>query len=585
MSVCPECGGSGRITLLTSVVPCKCKERLVVDDPGYHGDASRTQDWLKSTRLENKSNMLTLSDDELGALAISEIDDEIGMAQADLGTFTRLFWDVLEPATPYMNGWHLEAINEHLEAVADGQIRNLLINMPPRHCKSLAVSVFFPVWMWLKRPETRFLYSSYALSLSIRDSRKCRQIIESPKFQAAFGHVFRIFDDTGATEARLATPFELEDDQNQKIRFENDKTGYRIATSVGGAATGEGGDVICVDDPHSVQDADSDTVRESTLSWWDEVMSTRLNDPKTGRKIVVMQRVRENDLSGHILKQGGYEHLCLPAEFEPSRKCVTSLGWQDPRTHEGELLWPERVGASEVADFKVRLGPTGYAGQFQQRPAPAGGSRLKSEYFRYWKDEGNFYRLIGGGTEKIISKSDTWSFAVLDPAGVDKQQNNKACYSVLFVCAVTPDADLLIVEEYRAQVDTPKLANDAVDICRRHETGFLAVEKNGLGLGVTQNIMLTGINVIGVNATSSKESRSEVAEIRLAAGKVYFNQDMPNRHDFETELTQFPNGEFCDRVDALSWASIILQQYHGTPMAVPRRTPEFDMGNRYARQF
>jgi predicted phage terminase large subunit-like protein len=249
------------------------------------------------------------------------------------------------------------------------------------------------------------------------------------------------------------------------------------------------------------------------------------------------------------------------------------------------LLWPQRVGPKEIADFKVRLGPTGYAGQFQQRPAPAGGNRIKSSYFRYWKDEGSFYRLIGGGEEKVVVKSDCWVFSAADPSGTDKRQNDKACWSVILTWAVTPDADMLLIDEFRAQVETPKLADAAVDVVRRFDSLFLAIEKNGIGLGVVQNVMLTGVNVIPVNATSSKEARSEVAEIRLAAGKVYFNQDMPDRHDFETELTQFPNGEYCDRVDALSWSAIVVQQYHGTPMATPRRSPDVDMGGRYARRF
>src|SRR5207302_7641835 len=134
-------------------------------------------------------------------------------------------------------------------------------------------------------------------------------------------------------------------------RFDNDHAGYRIATSVDGSATGEGGDRVVVDDPHSVNDRESNAIRRATLIWWDETMSTRLNDPKTGAKVIVMQRIHEKDLSGHVLEQGGYVHLHLPAEFEPSRSYVTSIGWQDPRTVEGELLWPARIGPIEIADF------------------------------------------------------------------------------------------------------------------------------------------------------------------------------------------------------------------------------------------
>ena len=225
--------------------------------------------------------------------------EDTAQAEAHLGDFIRQAWHVLEPATPYIHGWHIDAMCEHLEAVTRGWIRNLLINVPPRHMKSLAVSVFWPCWEWTQHPERRWLYASYAQSLSIRDSLKCRRLIESDWYQAHWGQVFQ-----------------LRGDQNQKMRWENDKTGYRLASSVGGSLTGEGGDRLVADDPHNIQQRESDTIREGVLQWWDEVMSTRLNDPKTGAKVLVMQRLHERDLSGHVLEQGGWEHLCLPAEYE-----------------------------------------------------------------------------------------------------------------------------------------------------------------------------------------------------------------------------------------------------------------------------
>ena len=249
-----------------------------------------------------------------------EIDREF--ARRSLREFVRQAWAVVEPATEYVPGWHLDGIVDHLEAVTRGQIRNLLINMPPRHMKSLAVAVFWPCWEWIDHPERRWLFASYAAALSIRDSLKCRRLIESSWYQANWGERFR-----------------LTSDQNTKGRFENDKSGYRLATSVAGAATGEGGDRIVVDDPHNVNEAESDTVRHSVLDWWDLVMTTRLNDPKTGARVIVMQRVHDDDLSGHVLAQGGYEHLCLPAEYEEGHSIITSIGWSDPRTVAGELLW------------------------------------------------------------------------------------------------------------------------------------------------------------------------------------------------------------------------------------------------------
>jgi len=477
-----------------------------------------------------------------------------------LRDFVRCAWHVLEPdridtagwrETTFIEGWHLDAICEHLEAVTRGELRNLLINMPPRHMKSLAVAVFWPVWVWLTAPQRRWLFSSYALSLSIRDSLKCRRLIESPWFAE-----------------RWSDRFALTGDQNAKMRFDNDHTGYRIATSVGGAATGEGGDVIVVDDPHNVQEKESDAVRESTLVWWDEVMSTRVNDPRTGAKVIVMQRVHEKDLSGHVLAQGGYEHLCLPAEFEPGRRCVTCIGWSDPRSAGGELLWPQRVGRKEIAEYKVRLGPSGYAGQFQQRPSPAGGGRFRQKDFRYWTKEGQFYRLhlLDGGF-KLVSVDACDRFAMMDPAGTDAQQNAKACYTVVQVWDVTPGHDMILVDQWRGQVEAPEAADAGVSMVRRHDCPWLGVEQDGIGLGTVQTIRRKGVTVRPVKARGSKEARSETAEIRLAAGMVYFPAAAPWRFDLEQELLLFPNGEYKDQVDAFAHAAIHVHKVRGAPMA------------------
>ena len=185
--------------------------------------------------------------------------------------FTKASWSSIEPGVEFQNNWHIDAISEHLQAVVDGDIKRLIINVPPRHMKSISVAVVLPAWTWTRQPEKKFLYASYASSLSIRDSVKCRRLLDSRWYKSHFGD-----------------SFQLTSDQNQKQRFENDKTGARIATSVDGALTGEGGDIIVVDDPHNVRESESATVRESVLDWWDQAMQTRLNDPKTGAFIIII---------------------------------------------------------------------------------------------------------------------------------------------------------------------------------------------------------------------------------------------------------------------------------------------------------
>lgn len=284
------------------------------------------------------------------------------LAELDLREFVRQAWTVLEPATPYVDGWHIGAICEYLQAVSDGQIRKLIVNIPPRHGKSLIVSVFWQAWTWITRPHTRWLFSSYSSSLSIRDNVKARRLIESPWYRERWGDRFNLVDD-----------------QNQKIRFENSRTGYRIAASVDGSNTGEGGDLIISDDPNNVRDAESETVRTATNEWWDEVMSTRGNDPRTVAHIVIQQRTHDRDLSGHLLAKGsGYEHLCLPSRYEPDHP---HLWPRDPRTRSGELLWPERFGDDEMRALESSMGPYATAGQLQQRPAPRAGGMFVRDQF------------------------------------------------------------------------------------------------------------------------------------------------------------------------------------------------------------
>ena len=369
-----------------------------------------------------------------------EIDREF--AARSLTEFVRLAWPVLEPATPFVPGWHIDAIIEHLEAITRGQILNLVINVPPRHMKSLLVSVFWPSWEWIRWPQRRWLYSSYGAQLSIRDSVKCRRLIESTWYQSNWGDRFA-----------------LTSDQNTKTRFDNDRSGYRIATSVGGPATGEGGDRIVGDDPHNVQEAESDAVRKATIDWWDMVMSTRVNDPKTTAKVIVMQRCHEQDLSGHLLQRGGWEHLCLPAEYEGASRS-TSIGWSDPRTEPGELLWPRRFGSKEMEDLKRSLGSYAGAGQLQQRPSPAEGGMLKRHWWRYWQPPGaNLPPVVVRFPDGSLGSLEA---AELPPAVEEQIQSWDCAFKDLetsdFVVGQVwgrCDADRFLLDQVRARMDCP----------------------------------------------------------------------------------------------------------------------------------
>ena len=440
-------------------------------------------------------------------------------ARRSLSEYIRQAWHVVEPATPYTHGWHIDAIAEHLQAVSAGQIRNLLINMPPRHMKSLAVSVFWPTWEWLSAPSVRWLFASYALSLSVRDSLKCRRVILSPWYQENYGHLYQ-----------------LADDQNAKIRFENDKRGYRLATSVDGALTGEGGDRIVVDDPHNVRDANSELKRIATLSWWDEAMATRLNDPKTGAKVIVMQRVHAEDLSGHVLEQGGWEHLSLPAEYEPTTY-VTGIGWSDPRTETGELLWPERVGPKEIAALKVQLGSYAFAGQMQQRPSPRGGGMFK----RHWW--GRFGAFDRTKADQIIQVWDT-AFST----------TNSADFSVCSTWARIPTG-ILVLDVYRDRLEFPDLKRKATDLYARWQPNAVLVENKASGQSLIQELRReTGLPIIPIDVDRDKVVRASAVTPTVEAGRVFLPENAPWVSDWIEEHAAFPNGAHDDQVDTTSMA-------------------------------
>lgn len=296
--------------------------------------------------------------------------------EESLYEFLKVAWRYMDPS-PWTDGWHIDAIAEHLQAVVDGHIKKLIVNVPPRHGKSLLTSVAFPAWTWAQPSKTPtsgpgvpFLYASYADKLSLRDSVKCRRLIESAWYQERWGSRFR-----------------LTSDQNTKMRFSNDQGGERLITSIGAGVTGEGGNIIVIDDPNAANEVSSEATTETTLEWWDTVMPTRLNDMETGAYVIIQQRLGETDLTGHILEKnvGDWTHLCLPARYEPNRAFVTNIGWKDPRTVDGELLWPARFSDTQLTLLERTMGPYIAAGQLQQRPEPRGGGVIKREWWKLWE--------------------------------------------------------------------------------------------------------------------------------------------------------------------------------------------------------
>ncbi len=462
---------------------------------------------------------------------------EAEKCRRSLKRFALASWHIIEPSA-FVDGWVVDCICDHLQAVTRGEIRRLVINIPPRHSKSTLL-VLWRVWTWLQSPAERFLAASYSLNLSIRDNVRVRRIIEDPWFQMRYGG-----------------EFQLAGDQNVKSFFENDQRGYQMAISVNGATTGQGGSYLVLDDPHNADEAHSDAERDAALIWFREVWTNRLNDQERDKMVVVGQRIHENDVCGYILKERpDWIHLNLPALFEPSRRCTTPIGWTDPREHEDDLLWPERFSKKTLDGLKRDLGSSGFAAQYQQTPVPSGGGQFKEQWMRYCSKLAEHYALEMPDGVVHVAVKDCWRFIVVDLAISLKQE---ADYTVIQTWAVTPESDILLIEQLRGHYDNPEQQKLIQLAYQRHAPDFIEIETVGYQLALVQQLLRKGVACREYNPVRDKVSRASTAAIYMEAGKIYFDKHLPELADIKMELLRFPMHEHDDIVDGVSMAADIV---------------------------
>lgn len=489
--------------------------------------------------------------------------EEAKIYENSLYAFLKAGWQHIDPAE-FVGGWHMEAICEHLEAVTRGDIKRLVINISPRCSKSSTVAVAWPAWTWIQQhlgylsgPQVQFLFASYAESLAVRDSIKTRRLIESPWYQRFWRN-----------------RFSLTSDQNTKIKFENNHKGYRFCTSVGGTVTGEGGSVLVLDDAHKADEVESDAVRKGVLTWYDEVLSTRLNSPQEGAIISIGQRVHQDDIS-NLLIEKGFVHLCIPMEHESDRHCVTVLKtnpdgteivWEDPRTEEGELMCEGRYSPEAIEEQKKK--PFVWATQFQQRPAPKGGAIIKREWWRLW--------------ERERYPAFEYLLASVDTAYTEKQENDPSALTIwgLF----RDDAGnprVMLVWAWRDWLNFPDLCQKLLDICTidnrvgnvgpdgkmvgfghpRFPVDRIIVEGKASGKSIVQELykmMRWRVPIDDVNYNKGKYTPDKRA--RLVSVQHLFTDGMiwaPDRKFSDVVIDEceiFPRGTHDDLVDTTSMA-------------------------------
>lgn len=435
--------------------------------------------------------------------------------------FVKRAWPHIIPDRLIWN-WHMDAICEHMQALGRGGIttNRLLINVPPGSSKSTLVGVMYSAWIWGPggQPWHRYIGAAHEQGLAVRDNRLTRELINSQWFQRLW-------------------PLRLQGDQNEKLFFENERRGFRQACAIA-SMTGRRGHTIGLDDPLSPEKAHSDKERETALRVLAETIPTRLNDPATSAIVIVMQRLHERDPSGYVLTEDlGYEHLLIPMEFEPARRVTTSIGWTDPRTDDGELMFAERFPPHVIERDKKALGSYAWAGQMQQRPAPIGGGILKADWWRYYTEPPKLeYRTVYADTAQ---KTGT--------------QND---YSVFQCWGRSRDGQAVMLDQIRGKWEAPELLTQARAFWAKHKTGpaplrAFKVEDKVSGTGLIQTLKREGLPMIAIQRDRDKITRAHDAAPMIESGNVILPRDASWLSDFLAEAAVFPNGQHDDQLDPM----------------------------------
>ena len=463
-------------------------------------------------------------------LGFGAADVERERATRHFAEFVRQAWPIIEPGAPYLPNWHIELIGEYLEAVSAGEINRLIINLPPRYGKSILVSVLWPLWEWTSHPEWRYLFCSYSASLSVKHSLDRRRVLESEWYRAFWPQVV------------------LTSDQNQKSEYENSARGVMVATSVGGTVTGKGGNRIILDDPIDPGRAASETERSTANAFFDQTLSTRLDDKKRdGAIVIVGQRVHLDDLSGHVLERSGesWTHLRLPAS-EERRTVVTFPGSGREVVREpGQPLWEVREGATELARARRELGSADYAAQYQQDPAPPEGALIRSEWWRH-------YRSLPEGFDEMLQ---SWDMAFKDTRSSD------------FVVGQVwgrRGSKIYLLDQVRGQWDIGRTINHMVELSRRWPAALLKlVEDKANGPAIIQLLNGRMPGIVAISPKDSKVARAVAVAPAIEAGNVHLPDPrfIPNSEwieEFALEFSRFPRGSHDDQVDAATQALVRL---------------------------
>jgi predicted phage terminase large subunit-like protein len=439
------------------------------------------------------------------------------LLRQDFSTFAARCFHDLNPQAALAMSWHLEVIAATLTAVREGKIRRLIINLPPRHLKSLMASIAFPAWCLGHDASAQILCVSYAQDLSDKLARDCRSIMMSPWYR-------RIF------------PTRLAPHRQALQEFITTANGYRLATSNGGVLTGRGADIILIDDPLKPEEALSDARRQGTNEWYDNTLYSRLNDKRYGVIVIIMQRLHEDDLVGHVLAQEPWEILRFPAiaEADEVHQIETIWGPRSFARRRGEALHPEREPLDTLEHIRRTLGEYNFAGQYQQNPAPLGGGMVKAEWFRRYganQRPESFDRIVQSWdtANKVTELSD---FSVCTTWGIRGK-------------------DFFLLNVLRKRLEYPALKRAVRDQHSQFDANVVLIEDKASGTQLIQELIADGCHAVTrYKPECDKIMRLHAQTGAIESGFVHLPEAAPWLAEYLHEMTVFPKGKHDDQVDS-----------------------------------
>ena len=460
---------------------------------------------------------------DFGNYAINDGQKINSLAITKMRYFLRKAFTIINPSIKIKWNWHLDYLCDTLEAVASGKIKRLLINIPPRYLKSIICSVAFPAWLMGRDPSKRVIVASYSKILATKHSQDTRIIMQSKWYKKNFPNTV------------------LADGMNEKNKFCTTENGFRFATSVNGTLTGEGGDVLIVDDPHNPIGIYNKANRKKTINWFTSVFSSRLNNKNNGAIIVIMQRLHMEDLSGYILNKNinnDWFVISLSAIAEDEERYMLFDRLYKIRKI-GDILHPAMEQKQILDTIRQELGEYNFAAQYQQHPVALDGNMIKKNWLKYFEmsEFNNLFR------DKKYNH-----YISIDCASGLGTENDFTAIAVFIVI----DGKFYLCNVLRLKIPYPELKTKIEDLLLKYNVSALLIEDKSNGSSLIQDLRVKYHNVIAIKPIKSKECRVNDILTTLEAGNFLIANHESWTQEFEIELLSFPACKHDDQIDAVS---------------------------------